>query len=247
MNDAHTSGRQRRSELTELRRDLRDKQSYLDDDSEDLWVEISQWLLRSYNAPVGSLRTMVRSRLAELQEDPQHKMYDHPDVDRGEEAFPDDCKGCPHYGVQCPVLARYNTKQTYERIFDESEDDDELQGRLSELAANNHCHVIQNTVSEWESGYAQFLAEGERLRVELSAEINGVNIEEVAPDLGKLMAGDEEGDSEPSLTSADGNDPGGTPELDGVLDDDTPPEEAAERIDEVTERLMQEEDEEAEA
>lgn len=201
MPSNHASGDQRRTEVAELRRELRDKQSLLSDDRDDLWARISEWLVESYNTPVGSLRTKVRTRLADLQENPQHKLYDHPEVDRGEDAFPAACEGCPHYGVQCPVLARRTSKQTLARIFEEAADDDELQQRLAEYAADHHCQVIQQELEEWQTGYAQFLARGEQLRIELNADIAGIDLDDVQPDLARTRtqthaAGDDDGDGD---------------------------------------------------
>ena len=249
MNPEHTSGEQRRSEVAELRRELRDKQSYLSDGREELWAEISRWLMESYNTPVGSLRTKVRSRLAELQEDPQHKMYDHPEVDEGTEAFPEDCKGCPHYGVQCPVLARHISKKTLARHFDEAEDDDELQGRLSRFAADNHCKVIQEEIDDWQTGYAQFLQKGERLRMELNADINNIDLDDVRPGIKESLDGEGDGDAAETPTSdtlvpAGGMD-GSPPDAD--VDGDTPPDEVADRVAAVADSLMSDDGEEGEA
>lgn len=243
MNKTHANGERRRSELSELRRELRDKQSYLSDDSERLWADISRWLLESYDIPVGSLRTMVRGELAELQEDPQHKLYDHPDVDDGEAAFPDACKGCPHYGVQCPVLARHVSKQTLERIFDEAEDDDELQGRLSSFAAKHHCHVIQTTISEWEDGYAAFLSEGEMLRMRLNADIKGIDLEELGPDIGRALSDDEDAPSDSPTTVPDTGSSEADLVPDSTLGAEGPPDEVADRVAAVTQSLMAEEEE----
>lgn len=246
MNSNTTTGEQRRSELTELRRELREKQSYLDDDREDLWADISRWLLQSYNAPVGSLRTMVRSKLAELQENPQHKLYDHPEVDQGEEAFPEDCKGCPHYGVQCPVLARHITNQTLERIFDEAEDDVDLQGKLSSYAADHHCQVIQDQISKWETGYEEFLSEGERLRMELLADINGHDLDGLGLDVERALAADADGHDRGDVPApvAGSDAAGGTLK---AAADGGPPDEAADRIAALTDDLMTEEGEEGDA
>ncbi|WP_247005041.1 hypothetical protein [Halosolutus gelatinilyticus] len=232
----NTNHEQRRSELAELRRELRDKQGYLSDDSEELWKAISQWILESYNVPVGSLQTKVQTEMAELQDDPLHKMYDHADVDDGEEAFPKRCKGCPHYGVQCPPLARYHPKKTFERILDESEDDDELQAELSAYAAKHHCSVLQEIISEWERGYANFLSRGEQLRTLLNADIKGIDLETVN---GLELEFESPGDAlsspaTPSPSTAAGH-------------GDEPPAEAAERIETVTESIMTEDETEGEA
>ncbi|WP_276257221.1 hypothetical protein [Halomontanus rarus] len=240
MTQTHSSGERRRTELAELRRELRDKQSYLNDGREDLWEAISQWLLESHNVPIGSLRTMVRTELASLQDDPLHKMYDHPEVDDGTEAFPDKCKTCPHYGVQCPVLARHVSKQTLERIFDEADDDDELQAGLSPYAAKHHCHVIQDTISEWETGYAEFLSRGERLRILLNADIKGIDLDDL--DGGFEIAFSESGET------ADSTPTNPTAGLDGlgletIPEPDGPPPEDAQRIAEVTDALMNDEEE----
>lgn len=259
MNQTAKSGEHRKSELAEIRRELREKQSYLSDGSEDLWAAISQWLLESYNTPVGSLRTKVRGALAALQDDHEHKMYDHPEVDEGSEAFPDRCKGCPHYGVQCPVLARHVSKQTLERIFDEAEDDDELQGRLSRYAAKHHCQVIQAEIGEWETGYSEFLSRGERLRLELNADINGIDLDDVGVDIEAALAGDADADGDGAGggvgTAASGAQvpaavADGAGSAVGLQDDvggEGPPEEVAERVGAIEQSLMSEDDEEAES
>jgi hypothetical protein len=245
---ASSSGEHRRSELAELRRELRDKQNYLDD-NDDLWAEIALWLYQSHDAPVGSLRTKVRSRLAELQEDPQHKLYDHPGVDDPEAAFPDACENCPHYGVECPVLARYTTKKTLERHFDEADDDTELQGRLSQYAADHHCEVMQTAISEWESGYSQFLERGERLRMELNAAIKGIDLAETAPELAAALnaaAGADAGAGDaPSATETAVADVAAGGAAMAVADGrgEGPPPEDAERVAEISQSIMADDEE----
>lgn len=249
MTNRTTSGEQRRSELSELRRELRDKQSYLSDGSDDLWRDISRWLLESYNAPVGSLRSMVLSTLAELQSDHQHRMYDHPNVDHGTDAFPDSCKGCPHYGVQCPVLARHHSKQTFQRIFDQAEDDDALQGKLAAFSAKHHCHVLQETLSEWEEGYAQFLSQGEQLRTLLNADIKGIDIspDDLNPETWSEPT--TEASEKPSTSEFPIADAVGVPPDDddvGMVDE-TMPEDVAQRVANISDSLMAEDGEETEA
>lgn len=238
MTDRHTSKEQRRSELRDIRQELKQDLDYLDDEYDDLWKRANQWVQRSWELPVDSLATHVRTRLDDMKETPDHKMWDHPGVDDGEEAFPDECDGCPHYGVQCPIEIRYFTTKRFQRFLEESEDDDELHRKLSDLASDKHCQVLQEALEEWKDDYSEFLQEGEQLRMEVKAAVTRADID---PDeLDEIIGGvgDAGNGHEPSPTSGNGHEPTGG---------GTPPDDVAAEVENLRQSLMTEDEEDAEA
>ncbi|NHN50029.1 hypothetical protein G9464_20890 [Halostella sp. JP-L12] len=151
----------KRTELDELRSELRRRHDHVEDDSQ-LWWEISLFLEQTATHHDGSVRTLVKQSLAELQKDPKHKMYPHRGVDTPEEAFPDACEGCPNYGVQCPVLTRKPVTDTIERLMEQYEGD-QLVSELYDVANQHECHILRQTLTEYDEGERQFLAKGQEL------------------------------------------------------------------------------------
>lgn len=161
----------RRTELSEIRSDLRENHAYLNDEDNTLWKAIAVWLQLSHDRPVGSVRTLVQTSFMALTDNPDIRMFDHEGVDEGEDGFPDACKGCPHYGVQCPILARHAGKKRLDRILSADVDDETVQRDLSELASDKHCHVLKSILDSWGDGYRQFVRLGEVLRTLASASV----------------------------------------------------------------------------
>ncbi len=118
-----------------------------------LWMAVSNWLQATADTShQGSLESQVRGELAELTSDPEHKLFPHVGVDQPEDAFPDRCEGCEHYGKHCPVLADRIGKQHLKRAYDASTSDDELASKLFEIASQYGCGVIKDIVSTRRGG-----------------------------------------------------------------------------------------------
>jgi hypothetical protein len=246
---SETTNQTARSELAELRSELRQKHDWVKDDKQ-LWVEISVWLQAASKQPDGSVTALVQRRLQELTSKPEHKMFPHSDVDEPEDAFPEDCEGCPHYGVQCPMTARKTSADKLERIIEEAEDDDELQSRLYAFANRQNCHVIPDLLDERAKTYRKLLSWGEELRRRLVATTSDMNLEEVDIDASLLDQFDIDPE-EFGMTAEDlkttpsknGNGiapasvlSGGGSSASGMNAD--PPAEAAERIRAITDEVM---------
>lgn len=164
----------RRTELQEIRMDLRETHTYLRDDEDNtaLWRAMAVWLQLSHDQPVGSVRSLVRQEFMSLNNTPEHRMFDHEGVEDGEDAFPDACSGCPHYGVACPILAQWSGEKRLKRVLNADVDDETVQQQLSELAADKNCHVLSDILGEWGEGYRTFAQLGEVLRTEANAAVS---------------------------------------------------------------------------
>ncbi|APX00193.1 hypothetical protein CHINAEXTREME_20490 (plasmid) [Halobiforma lacisalsi AJ5] len=150
-----------RTELSELRRTLANKYEYVRDDDPELYREIDEWLRESVSLPDGSVGSAVKSRLRELKRG--NKMRDHRRIDDPEEAFPDACEGCPHYGVACPMVKRYSVTKTMERILRTAESDEDVIEKLTDLAIEWDCHVVLDELEAYQDSYGDFLERGYEL------------------------------------------------------------------------------------
>lgn len=165
----------KQSELREIRSELRRKQSWIDDD-EELYQEVTLWILESHDLPMGSIQARIQSRLLSLQDQPKHKLRPHRGVDDAEEAFPEECEDCTHYGGRCPILAKKVGRDTLERHFNEAESDEELLGRLSQFAGKHHCEVLVDEIERGQSQYREFVKSGEHLRARVNANVSDMDL-----------------------------------------------------------------------
>lgn len=166
----------KQSELREIRSELREKQPWIPDEETALYQQVSEWILASHDLPMGSIQARVQSRLMALQETPKHKLRPHRGVNDPEEAFPDDCEGCTHYGKRCPVLANKLGRDTLERHYDEAESDEDLLGRLSQFASRKHCDILKAEIESGQTQYRQFVKKGERLRARVNAAVSDIDL-----------------------------------------------------------------------
>lgn len=218
---------QKQSELREIRSDLRRFLIWLDNEDSELFEEIDDWISRSHDLPQSSMQARFQSRLAQLRSDPKHKLHPHRGVDTTEEAFPDDCESCIHYGGRCPVLADKLGRDTLQRHYDEAESDEDLLSRVSRFAADRHCVVLQEEIERGQQDYREFVKEGEQLRSRAVRRIS--NIDD-APD---------------DLTTGDTTTTDGAASVDDGADLGTPPsEEIAQRVEAVTDAVTQSPDDE---
>lgn len=114
--------------------------------SEELRKEVTAFLMDAHDLPSSSTEDYISNRLATLRA--QNEMFRTPDHDDGTEAFPEDCEGCPHYGVRCPVIKDSAKRRRRDEIMSSADDEDELRRRLRDLALDNECHVLLEALSE---------------------------------------------------------------------------------------------------
>jgi hypothetical protein len=239
----HPDRSPQRSELQDLRKELRRRHDYVEDDK-TLWWEISLFLEQTATHHDGSVRTLVKRRLAELQQDPKHKMYPHRGVDAREEAFPDDCDGCPHYGVQCPVVTRKSVTDRLDRLFEQYEGD-QLVSELLDIANQHNCHVLKEVLTNYDQDERQYLAKGQELyrrAVQHSSDSDAADLDlnaETMEELGIDLA--EFGLDEDDLDDADG-----LPTSSGAGGRTSPPPEVAEKVEDVSATVRGESDDEDE-
>jgi hypothetical protein len=136
---------QQKSEIQLLRERLLRMEPDIDDES--LSKKILAWLYATSNTGhQGSLESHVRGELGALTRDTDHKMYPHTDVDKPEDAFPNECEGCPHYGEVCPIIAEDRGRKHLARLYDAAESDDDLAAQLFDAANEYDCHVLHDVV-----------------------------------------------------------------------------------------------------
>ncbi|SDL09091.1 hypothetical protein [Natronorubrum texcoconense] len=169
--DGQQATEQQRTELSELRRKLSNKYEYIRDDDPELFEEIDTFLRTSSTLHDGSIGSAVKSELRELKRD--KKMRDHRGVEDPEAAFPDDCEGCPHYGVVCPMVKRYSVTKTIERILRRAESDEQVLEKLTDVAIEQDCHVILDVLEECQGSYTEFLQEGYELNARAVKALTG--------------------------------------------------------------------------
>ncbi|WP_227134592.1 hypothetical protein [Halorubellus salinus] len=202
---------QQRSEIELLRRRL---MNVLPDiDNQPLWLGVSKWLQATADTShQGSLESQVRGELADLKSDPDHKMFPHVGVDQPEDAFPDRCEGCEHYGKHCPILADRIGGQHLKRAYDVSTSDDELASNLFEIASQYGCGVIKEIVSERRGGIEAQKRTGHELYQRAIVHVKGDwDAEDVDLD-GEIPRLDDASDE--AVTDTDGE--GGTPSAPGA-------------------------------
>jgi len=179
---------QQRTELTDLRRKLANKYEYVREEGEvELYEEIDVFLQETASLHDGSVAARIKSTIRELKRG--NKMRDHRGVEDPEDAFPDDCEECPHYGVVCPIVKRYSVTKTIERILDQAESDEELLDKLTDIAIENDCDQLLDELEACQDSYADRLEEGYDLNsrattvlsstsATVDADANGVDLDD---------------------------------------------------------------------
>lgn len=160
--DRDSNDQQQQTELTELRRKLARKYEYVREEGDlELYREIDEFLQETASLHDGSIAAKVKSKIRDMKRG--NKMRDHRGVDDPEEAFPDDCEECPHYGIQCPIVKRYSVTKTIERILDQAESDEEVLEKLTDIAIENDCGQLLDELEDCQDDYADRLKEGYEL------------------------------------------------------------------------------------
>lgn len=156
--EIETLSRSRQS-LSYIRQEILEYRPDIVDDDLRAWV--TRFLTDSTDLPPSSAREHLSQTLHEINE--SHAMYREPGMTNAEDAFPDSCKGCEHYGTRCPVLTENRTIKHRKRIFRETSDPTELRRRLREYAIDHGCHVIKHAIDELTEEHEPMLAEGQTL------------------------------------------------------------------------------------
>jgi hypothetical protein len=177
---------QQQTELTELRRKLANKYEYVREEGElELYEEIDEFLRETASLHDGSIAARIKSTIRELKRG--NKMRDHRGVEDPEDAFPDECEECPHYGVQCPIVKRYSVTKTIERVLEQAESDDEVLEQMTDIAIENDCHQLLDELEACEDSYSDRLEEGyelnSRATVVLSSQSVDADVDEHGVDL----------------------------------------------------------------
>lgn len=273
--NAPSASQVERAELRDIRSELREKQDYIRDNPQ-LWAEVSLYLQATADPPAESLPQLVWTRLGNLQTHEDHKMHDHRGVDDPEDAYPDDCEGCPHYGSsRCPVLADKMAHDHIEYLLENIDDENALEGKLMRIANRHHCHIIKGAVNDWSTSFADYLEQGHDLRERVVAEIHGIDRESIeipasmvesmgldpddvdfsvidSGDVVDAMASDEESEEAESGEDEYGTEPpipgstSGTPEVPATSEGDTPPPEHRDVMEETLARLQDDDGDEEE-
>lgn len=150
-----------RQELMEYRPDLTDA---------DLRSRVTKFLMAPGDLPPASAKEHISQELHDIKED--NAMYREIGMTNPENAFPDRCKGCSHYGERCPVLTETRAIKHRKRIFEQTNDPTELRRRLREYAIDHNCHVIKDAIDDLVEEHEPLLVEGQLLLMLVEEELH---------------------------------------------------------------------------
>lgn len=171
-------------ELAEIRRELRRNRLYLEDD--ELRGEVGDWIEQSHvQSDADTARQYVEERLNGLLDG--FPMYNAPSVARGEEAFPDDCEGCPHYGAACPVVTDSRETEWRERKLKEADSEREARRVFEQQARDVDCQRIPEFLDDWDTNHKDLLKRGQELLSRVEDRIHATADEDVG-DAGEVDA-----------------------------------------------------------
>lgn len=114
------------------------------------------WLLRKQDVPASSAAEAVERRLHEVGAG--NEMFNGPDE------FPDDCEGCPHYGVACPVVTDPVQLDRLKSVLDEP-NPDTLRRKLRTFSRDNDCKVLLNRLNEIDREHGPLVTDGLIIRM----------------------------------------------------------------------------------
>lgn len=141
-----------RQELLEYRPDIVDA---------ELRSQVTEFLMESADLPPATAREHIAQELHDIRS--EHAMRRETGMTDPEQAFPDRCRGCPHYGVRCPVLTETRAIDRRKRIFRETDSPIELRRRLREYAIDYDCGVIKDAIDDLVEDHQPLLVEGHTL------------------------------------------------------------------------------------
>lgn len=114
------------------------------------------WLLRKQDVPASSAAEAVERRL--------HEVRAGNDMYNGAEEFPDDCEGCPHFGVACPVITDPVQINRLDSVLSEP-NPDTLRRELRTLARDNDCQVLLKLLNKIDREYGPLMTDGLIIRL----------------------------------------------------------------------------------
>jgi len=97
------------SNLEWLRKTLQRRAKHIQDD--ELKRRAVRWIQQSLQVPASTVSDYIDHQLSEMEA--EYRMYDHDRVENGEDAFPDACEGCPHYGGAVRLLRGARHKRSW--------------------------------------------------------------------------------------------------------------------------------------
>lgn len=160
-----------RTEIAEIRQKLARNCEEIREDAPELYEQIQDWIQESLSIPDGNVGSAVNSRLRELKRG--NKMRDHRGVEDPEAAFSDDCEGCPHYGVACPMVKRHSVTKTRDRYIRTAETDDVLVNDLTDLAIEWDCHIVLDVLEDYQDQHQDYIADGYNLHSQMWSVLRG--------------------------------------------------------------------------
>jgi len=101
--------------------------------------------------PASTVSDYIDHQLSEMEA--EYRMYDHDRVENGEDAFPDACEGCPHYGGAVRLLRGARHKRELDRIAESATDGTTFKREIRGLATLHDCHRIPTWITQWETRY----------------------------------------------------------------------------------------------
>jgi len=105
---------------------------------------------QSLQVPASTVSDYIDHQLSEMEA--EYRMYDHDRVENGEDAFPDACEGCPHYGGGCPIITWRSPQEELDRIAESATDGTTFK-EIRGLATLHDCHRIPTWITQWETRY----------------------------------------------------------------------------------------------
>jgi len=106
---------------------------------------------QSLQVPASTVSDYIDHQLSEMEA--EYRMYDHDRVENGEDAFPDACEGCPHYGggLSDYYVALATRGAGSNRRVGHGRHD--VQKEIRGLATLHDCHRIPTWITQWETRY----------------------------------------------------------------------------------------------
>jgi len=144
------------SNLEWLRKTLQRRVKHIQDD--ELKRRAVRWIQQSLQVPASTVSDYIDHQLSEMEA--EYRMYDHDRVENGEDAFPDACEGCPHYGGGCPIITWRSPQEELDRIAESATDGTTFKREIRGLATLHDCHRIPTWITQWETRYEGLVEEG---------------------------------------------------------------------------------------
>ncbi|ELZ40646.1 hypothetical protein C471_07681 [Halorubrum saccharovorum DSM 1137] len=163
----------------ELRSEFLQHVAFIEDKT--LKTEILTWIDESViRTDSVSGAEHVEGRLAELKaSNPMRHDSGDPEDD-----FPADCKGCPHYGVVCPVISDRTTRETRHRRLEQAETEQDRLRVYQDIATDADCHIIPAAISDWKQNDREIIERGYELFSAMVRHLDSDELDVDAPDIG---------------------------------------------------------------